>query len=135
MVIAEIFGKIHKYEGLGADDCADPSTTDTAPLCAPGMSRGPSALQVSFARWLPPNILLHFYISTKPKFISSAFFWESEAFGQKAFEVKIVLLLGFKVNVMASTFRFQTCFELQPFFAGPCPVVCMIRGAERMRKC
>ena len=29
-------------------------------LTAPGMSRAPSALQVSLARWLPPNILLHF---------------------------------------------------------------------------
>ena len=31
-------------------------------LIAPGMSRGPSA-QVSFARRIPPNILLHFYCS------------------------------------------------------------------------
>ena len=45
--------------GLGADDCVDPLLLLL--LTAPGMSRGPSAFQVSLARWLPPNILLHFF--------------------------------------------------------------------------
>ena len=85
-------------------------------------------LQPFRSHWLVGSRQIFYCISSKPKSISSAFFWKSQTFGQKTFEVQIVLLWGFKVNVTTPTPRLQycrpeTCFELQPFFAGPCPVL------------
>ena len=91
-------------------------------LTDPGMSRGPSALQVSFARWLPPNILLHFYC---PNLFHRPFS------GNPRYLVKIPLRskLYFcgdlkwmsRSLLLESTSRPVLSFK--PFFVGPCPVL------------
>ena len=93
----------------------------TLPLLTdPGMSTGPSALQVSFPRWLPPNILLHFY---RPNSFHRPFSGNPRHLVKRLLRPKLYFLWGFTVNVTTSTVRFQTCFEFQPLFAGPCSVV------------
>ena len=112
--------------------CLDPSTPDC-----------PRNVEGTFS---PSGLIgsrqIFYCISSKPKSISSAFFWKSQVFGQKTFEVKTVLLWGFKVNVTTSTPRLQYCRPVLSFnpFLRDLVLSCRrmirgVRGVEGTRKC
>ena len=133
-VFSELFGQVCRSVGLGADDCVtwlDPSPPPHCPRNVEGTFS--PALQVSFPRWLPPNILLHFYC---PNSFHPPFSGNTRNLVKRLLRPKLYFLWGSKVYVTTSTVRFQTCFEFNPLLQDlVLSSCCMIRGAGGMRKC